>query len=158
MASLVCGIVGGVGLGSLLAVVFGHASRHRARRAGAVPSGLALAGLWIGYVGLAVLLLLLALANPTFLSQREEAYQAEVKSELRTVQVAQEHFYLDNQAYTTHTTQLPESSGYAADPAILLTIISADQSSYCLAAVHRESGLTMYLDSVMGVPSTTPCT
>lgn len=58
IASLVLSLAFLGGLGSLLAVVFGHASRRDARREGRPPSGLATAGLWIGYAGLVLAVLL----------------------------------------------------------------------------------------------------
>jgi Domain of unknown function (DUF4190) len=54
IASLVLSLVYIGGLGSLLAVIFGHKSRGEARRAGRQPSGMATAGLVLGYIGLAV--------------------------------------------------------------------------------------------------------
>jgi hypothetical protein len=53
IASLVLAVVGLCGAGSIAAVVLGHLSRRDARREGREPSGLALAGLIIGYIGIA---------------------------------------------------------------------------------------------------------
>jgi hypothetical protein len=55
-ASLVLGFTGFTVLpflGSLLAVIFGHRSRGAAKRAGRRTSGLATAGVWLGWIGLA---------------------------------------------------------------------------------------------------------
>ncbi|MCU1603256.1 MAG: hypothetical protein JWO22_3965, partial [Frankiales bacterium] len=41
------------GLGSLVAVITGHLSRSNAKKQGRNPSGLALAGVMLGYLGLA---------------------------------------------------------------------------------------------------------
>jgi hypothetical protein len=60
VASLVLGLVGLCGIGSLLAVILGHLSRREARQQGRQPSGLALAGIILGYVGLVGVLLLAA--------------------------------------------------------------------------------------------------
>ena len=54
IASLVCAIIG-CGIGSIAAVILGHMSRSEARRQNREPSGLALAGLIIGYLGIAAL-------------------------------------------------------------------------------------------------------
>jgi hypothetical protein len=62
IASLVLGILTLGGIGSLLAIIFGHVARSQVRRSGQSGSGLALAGLILGYVGLAVTLLLVILA------------------------------------------------------------------------------------------------
>ena len=52
IASLVLSLVGLCGVGSLIAVILGHQSRGQAKREGRPPSGMALAGVIIGYVGL----------------------------------------------------------------------------------------------------------
>jgi hypothetical protein len=55
IASLVLGIVGGSGL----AIIFGHVARSQIRRTGQDGAGMALAGLILGYIALAVCLALL---------------------------------------------------------------------------------------------------
>jgi len=64
IASLVLGILWLLGLGSLLALIFGYTARSRIRRSGAGGSGLALAGIILGWVGIvgAVLVVVLGLA------------------------------------------------------------------------------------------------
>jgi hypothetical protein len=52
IASLVLGLTGLCGIGSLLAIILGHQSRGQAKRQGREPSGMALAGVILGYVGL----------------------------------------------------------------------------------------------------------
>jgi hypothetical protein len=61
IASLVCGLVGGCGVGSIAAIILGHQSRGAAKREGRQPSGMALAGLILGYVGLVGAILFLGL-------------------------------------------------------------------------------------------------
>ena len=58
-ASLFLSLVWLVGLGSLLGVIFGHISRMRAKRNGLERSGLATAGTVLGWVGLAVTVLVI---------------------------------------------------------------------------------------------------
>lgn len=55
VASLILSLVWLGGLGSLLAVIFGHMSSNEAKRANRQVSGLATAGLVLGYLGLATL-------------------------------------------------------------------------------------------------------
>ena len=69
VASLVLGIVWVFWIGSILAVVFGHVALSQIKRSyGAVRGrGLAVAGLVLGYLGVATLLLsiVVAIANPS---------------------------------------------------------------------------------------------
>ena len=64
IASLVLGIIWLYWLGSLLAIVFGHVARTQIResRGAQTGDGLAVAGLVLGYVGVAILLLVLIVA------------------------------------------------------------------------------------------------
>lgn len=56
IASLVCSLATFMfcGVGSILGIVFGHIARHQTKRTGDAGSGMALAGLIIGYVTLAL--------------------------------------------------------------------------------------------------------
>jgi hypothetical protein len=80
IASLVLALLWVLGLGSVAAVVCGHLSRRRAAQAGQRPSGMALAGVILGYAGcvLMVLAVLAALAIPAFLQGRQDAELAAV--------------------------------------------------------------------------------
>jgi hypothetical protein len=60
IASLVLGIVWVSWVGSILAVIFGHISLRRIEREGKAGRGMAIAGLVLGYVGIATLLLFIA--------------------------------------------------------------------------------------------------
>ena len=62
IASLFLSLVWLGGLGSLLAVIFGHTSRGRAKRSGLEPSGLATAGTVLGWVGIAIMVLVIPMA------------------------------------------------------------------------------------------------
>lgn len=71
IAGFVLSIVWVYGIGSVLAVIFGHISRSQMKRDGKQGGGLALAGLIIGYIGIVAtiffVILLVALSNdPTF--------------------------------------------------------------------------------------------
>lgn len=65
IASMVLGIIWLAWLGSLLAVIFGHVALRRIRRSGQRGSGMAVAGLVLGYIGVAtaVLAIVIAAAN-----------------------------------------------------------------------------------------------
>lgn len=60
VASLVLSLLWLFGLGSVLAVVFGHVALRQIRESGELGRGLAIGGLAMGYLGTAVLLAALA--------------------------------------------------------------------------------------------------
>ena len=61
IASLVLGILWLYWIGSILAVIFGHIGLSQAKRTGQSGRGLAIAGLVLGYIGIAFLVLLIIL-------------------------------------------------------------------------------------------------
>jgi hypothetical protein len=70
IASLVCGIVWIWGIGSILALVFGYSAKAQIDRSGGREGGrgLAVAGIvlgWVGVAGLIIFLLMLAAVSST---------------------------------------------------------------------------------------------
>jgi hypothetical protein len=53
-ASLVCGIIWVLGIGSVCAVILGHLALRRVRRTGQAGRALAVAGLVLGYAGVVI--------------------------------------------------------------------------------------------------------
>lgn len=158
IASLVLSVLYLFGFGSLLAVVLGHVSRGRDRRAGVAPNGLALAGLVLGYVGLALIPLLAAVVIPTFLAQRAEAATSVVTGELRRAVLAQEAWAVQNGGYTQSMAELG-STGYITDAQVSVQVIGADRGEFCLRGNSLASGsVVLYADSTTGSITTSPCT
>jgi hypothetical protein len=60
IASLAVGILWLSGVGSILAVIFGHIALGQIRRTGERGRGLAIAGLVVGYVGIVTVVLVIA--------------------------------------------------------------------------------------------------
>lgn len=95
IASLVLGIFPVIPLvGSILAVVFGHMSLGEIRRsAGRLKGeGIAIAGLILGYIGVAflpVILIIAAIAIPNLLRARMAANQASAIGSLRTINTSE---------------------------------------------------------------------
>jgi type IV pilus assembly protein PilA len=104
--------------------------------------------------------ILAAIAIPTFLNQKNKAYDSAAKSAIRSVATAEE-------SYATNS-----SSGYATDggwanlnvsatdksASTLVKIVDADQAGYCLQAFDARGGAkaTMYFwDSQKGGFTTT---
>jgi len=89
VASLVLGIFPVIPFfGSIVAVVFGHVSRREIRESSGLlkGDGIALAGLILGYIGLAGgFLIIAAIAIPSLLRSRVAANQAAAVGSLRTI-------------------------------------------------------------------------
>jgi len=63
IASLVCSLVGGCGVGSVAGIVLGHLAKRDIKRTGDHGDGLATAGLVIGYITLAFTVLMILLIS-----------------------------------------------------------------------------------------------
>jgi len=116
IASLVLGIVWLGGIGSILAVIFGHIARRRIRRTGQSGRGLALAGLILGYIGFVVAALIIA-AIPVAISQNHKAQVANTKArvDIMNVATAEENYLVDNSSYTMNVSDLA-GAGFSPDP------------------------------------------
>lgn len=152
IASLVLGVIWLGGLASFVAVILGHVSRSKAKRSGREPSGLALAGLILGYVGCVFSIpVLAAIAIPAFLDQRDQGYEATVKSDLRSAAVVQEELYTDYDSYVDTMTLF---SDFTPADGVELEVLDFSATSYCMAA--QKAGQVWYLTSD-GTLTTTPC-
>jgi type IV pilus assembly protein PilA len=92
IASLVCGIVGFVFLGSIAAVILGHMALSEIRKsAGRLGGeGIAKAGLVLGYIGIAIIpfvLIVAAIAIPNLLRARIAANEASAVGTLRSIDI-----------------------------------------------------------------------
>lgn len=156
IGSLVLSVLWLVGLGSVAGVVLGHVSRSKAAREGRQKSGVALAGLIVGYVGVAFMVIgiLAAVAIPVFLNQREKGYVAQEKSDLRQLATIEETYYTDNGTYATDISQL---SGFGPADGDRVQIVSASADGYCLAARNDAVSSYYYYDSQAGGLTTQPC-
>lgn len=152
VTSLVAGIVCLGGLGSIVAIVTGHMSRARSKRLGLRPQGLALAGLVLGYIGIALIPVLLAIALPTFLAQKEKAEAAQVKSAIWNAMVAEENYGVTMSSYSTSLADI----GYVPEPHVDVAILRASSTDYCIRGQRVGSGQTFYATPLEGLTST-PC-
>jgi type IV pilus assembly protein PilA len=94
IASLICGLFLFVFPMSILAIIFGHLSVSEIRKsAGRLKGeGIAIAGLVLGYIGLAIIPLILiiaAIAIPNLLRARMAANEASASASIRTLQTAE---------------------------------------------------------------------
>ena len=85
-------------------------------------------------VGVPVLLgIVLAVAIPVYLNQRDKAQEADVRSALVQASIAQETYALENGTYTVYVEDLIPY-GFEFTEGVDLWPISADATSYCLGA------------------------
>jgi hypothetical protein len=152
MASVIVGVAL-FGLGSIPAVICAHKSRGRARSRGLEPSSLSLAGLIIGYVGGALMsvAVLVAIAIPTFLSQRASGELASVRSSLRAAAALEEGAAVEGAFVPLEELQ---ARGLQVDPQVQLAVLSYSETTYCLGA--QRGSTTRYYSPEAGI-STVPC-
>jgi hypothetical protein len=166
IASLVLGLVWLAGLGSVLAIIFGHLARGQVKRTGEQGGGLAIAGLVLGYVGAALAAILFISAAMqtsnhtsllTPLGTNTRGYDAGVKSDLRTVANEMETYFTDNQIYPT-SSQVSGVSGRIAigtDEVALsqgdaVIIAQSGRNGFCLVGTNPLASQTWYYDSLRG--------
>ena len=97
--------------------------------------------------------ILAAIAIPTFLNQRERAWERAAQNDLRNTAVLAEERFSDTGSY--EGTDLSRVS-----PEVTITEESADESGYCFEAVHArlpDTADTFSLNSEDGVVSTGGC-
>ena len=162
IGSLIAALVGGCGVGSLVAVVLGHLSRSEARREGREPSGMALAGLIIGYVGLALAAAVLAVFVIGFSlstsfdtgyvdGQLDAGPAAEA---LHDAADAEEGFRVDHGVYASTIAGL-YPYGYVDRDGVTVAVRWVSGLRYCLQASSAEQ--TLYLSSEESAPTAFPC-
>jgi hypothetical protein len=115
----VLGIVWVFWVGSILAVIFGHVALSQIKRSmGAVTGrGLAIAGLVLGYLWLAFLVVVIVLAATGVI---ETATPQECRADEITIRAAEEAYFLDNGHYTDEGSLV--DAGYLADESSLHSI------------------------------------
>jgi type IV pilus assembly protein PilA len=99
--------------------------------------------------------ILAAIAIPTFLNQREKAWQKAAQSDLRNSAVVAEEFFSNGGTYSGLTTaSMKPSDG------VVLSVVAANTNatSYCIMANHDNLTANYYFDSDLGKPSTVACT
>jgi type IV pilus assembly protein PilA len=110
--------------------------------------------------------ILAAIAIPVFLSQRENAWDSAVESDLRNAAVGQETYFTDNAKYTEDLSDLTSSDvGFNKSQDItfdnkgtFVTDFSGSGSGFCMTAYHdSNASQTFYYSSSNGAPQTGSC-
>ena len=106
IASLVLSVLGLCGIGSLLGIIFGHRARREIRQSGGYQGGdgLALAGIIIGWVSLALWALMIALWITLFVTIHNSADTAsssvnQCQADIRTVAVAVDAYHAEKGSF-----------------------------------------------------------
>ena len=86
--------------------------------------------------------ILAAIAIPTFLNQREKAWQKAAQSDLRNAAIVAEEHFSENGTYTGLTTASMNNS----DNVVLSVINTTGGNSYCLGANHSNIGAANSID------------
>jgi len=121
-----------------------------------------------------IIAILAAIAIPVFLNQRKKGWASQSASSLKNAATAMETIATEeNGDYTaaagqscdgeaacvaTTATKVLSDFGYNGTVGVVLSVVSADGSGYCLLADHDLDTPDQYYDSETGNPSTTVCT
>jgi type IV pilus assembly protein PilA len=105
--------------------------------------------------------ILAAIAIPMFLSQRQGAWEGQVKSDLANAAIAAETYALKHDgSYKDLTTALLKENGYRVTPGVVLVVASADAAGYTVTSTHTKyTGFTWTFTSSTGAitgPVATP--
>jgi type IV pilus assembly protein PilA len=101
--------------------------------------------------------ILAAIAIPIFLNQRNKAYDAAAKSDLKGMQIAEESYLTDYNSYATTIAQLNGESFKASASTTNSVVGIVNSVSYCLESVS-QTGTPYFLGNKTGGPTTTACT
>ena len=103
--------------------------------------------------------ILAAIAIPVFLNQRKKGWDAQAKSDLKNMAIAEETYLTDNGNYSAVMTDLTgngfvESADNSAWTAAVFTVANGGAAQgYCLD-VTSKSGTVFHYQSDRGVPTT----
>jgi len=84
----------------------------------------------------AIIGILAAIAIPQFAAYRQKAYDAASKSDLTSLALEEENYYIDNSTYTTITASL---TGFSASQNVTITVSNPDLNGFTAVATHANS-------------------
>lgn len=153
IASLICGILFFFLPSAIVAVIMGHLSLSDIRRsAGRLGGrGMAIAGLVLGYLGLAILpiLIVAAIAIPNLLRSRMAANEASAVGSLRTINTACVVYATEYKSFPSSLANLGPSPHPSANAADLVNdvLVSGQKSGYLFTyepGPSRDGVVTSY--------------
>ncbi|MBW3602985.1 MAG: prepilin-type N-terminal cleavage/methylation domain-containing protein [Actinobacteria bacterium] len=99
--------------------------------------------------------ILAAIAIPTFLNQRQGAFEAAVKSDLRNAAIAVEQRYTQGLGYTA------PAGGFRTSDAVTLTLnappANSSSGKYCILGDHASLTVDWHYDEAVGRPTSGGC-
>ena len=95
----------------------------------------------------AIIGILAAIAIPQFAAYRQKAYDAASKSDLTSLALEEENYYIDN---STYTTVLASLSAFKTSTNVTVTVSSVDTNSFTATAKHSSSPNTWTYQSTNG--------
>lgn len=95
--------------------------------------------------------ILAAIAIPLFLSQKDKAAEAGVKSDLKNASTYMETYFVDANTYTgATTTWLTNTSGFKKTSNVTLAVVAPGASSYCIEGNVTGKDTKFHLTSANG--------
>jgi hypothetical protein len=129
IGSIILSVLWLCGVGSVVGVVLGHLSRSQARREAREPSGLAMAGLVLGYLGIgvtvAVFAAVLAFKDPLARTVKNDI-------ELQSAADAQRAHHDATGQYAPSIEDLRQYGYDDVDGKVDVTVVSASATSFCM--------------------------
>lgn len=136
------GIPGIVALIEFLIYAFTSTEKLQEKYTGG-RGGLVIAIIVCGFVFIAIIGILAAIAIPSFVQFKNRAYQASVASELQELIVAEADYFAEHNKFSSN---LEELQIYNGDPKITIEIISADEDCFEITGKHSQIQKTIYAD------------
>jgi len=132
VAAMVLGILWIWWIGSVLAVIFGHVSLSHIKRSNGAERGrgMAIAGLVLGYIGVATLILVIALFVFAG-SNTDDAGAAACEADAASVATAEEAYFAMNGRYVPEQDLVPDFLRHESD----LHDVSVSGTDYVITAV-----------------------
>jgi type IV pilus assembly protein PilA len=142
IVSLVCGILFFFFPAAVAAIIFGHISRSDIRRSGGrkTGSGLALAGLILGYTGVAlipVVLIIAAIAIPNLLRAKAAANETMAVASLKEINLAMVRYSFSRDGYPEDLSVLDSP---VVDPLLHAALTNGRRYGYDFAYARTEVG------------------
>jgi len=159
IASLILGILWIGGLGSLLAVILGHSAKKEIDNSGGREGGrgIAVAGLILGWLGIAGIILMIVLMAGLFVATDatiDKGLRADMEASLKNAATAQESYATTHDG--TYTSDVSDLYLEGFSPGLAgVSVLEANADGYCLEAVLNDE--VMHFDSSHGAPEDGGC-